>query len=185
MASVHPFEAVGVRVRLREVDDADAPQAMSWASEPEFFRFLPVAQPASIDQERAFLREVALRASERPRLQYEVGIEETDSEQLVGMVRLGIISVQYRTGDLGYGLRRDAQGRGLATEAAVLMLRYGFGTLGLHRVYATHHPDNHPSARLLTRLGMTCEGVLHGHRLVNGERGDSVLHAILKHDFEA
>jgi RimJ/RimL family protein N-acetyltransferase len=92
------------------------------------------------------------------------------------------VSIEHREADVGYGLRRDVRGRGLATEAARLMLRFGFRDLGLHRVFATHHPDNAASAHVLTRLGMTREGVLREHRFANGTWRDSILYSILEHE---
>lgn len=55
--------------------------------------------------------------------------------------------------ELGYVLARNAQGRGLATEATRAWLDVAFGELGLPRVTAVIHPDNTPSRALATRLG--------------------------------
>jgi ribosomal-protein-alanine N-acetyltransferase len=180
--TVYPFAIRGRRVNLREVDGRDTAAAMRWARDPEFFRFLLVPPPATEHEERGFLERIAAEARQRPRFQYHVGIEDGGSGELVGMVRLGVVSVDDREGDLGYGLRRDARGRGLATEAVSMMLVFGFAELGLHRIFATHHPDNSASERLLARVGMTREGVLREHRIVAGAWRDSVLSAILDHE---
>jgi len=55
--------------------------------------------------------------------------------------------------ELGFVLARQAQGRGLATEAARAWLHVAFGELGLHRLTTVVHPDNAPSRALVTRLG--------------------------------
>ncbi len=55
--------------------------------------------------------------------------------------------------ELGFHIVKRCWGRGLATEAAVGVLDYGWGTLGLSKVYAGHHPANHASQRILGKLG--------------------------------
>ncbi len=48
-------------------------------------------------------------------------------------------------------------GRGYATEAAAALLRYGFETLGLHRIIATCQPENVPSWRVMEKIGLRRE----------------------------
>ena len=57
--------------------------------------------------------------------------------------------------ELLYSLAPTHWSRGLATEAATAVLAYAFDTLTLPEVLATTDDDNHPSLRLLTRLGAT------------------------------
>jgi RimJ/RimL family protein N-acetyltransferase len=55
--------------------------------------------------------------------------------------------------ELGYHLRRDCWGRGLATEAAQAVVRFAFDTLGVRALFAGHHPANDGSRRVLEKLG--------------------------------
>jgi ribosomal-protein-alanine N-acetyltransferase len=57
--------------------------------------------------------------------------------------------------ELGYLLRSDCWGRGLAAEGGREGLRYGFEILGLERIIAVVHPDNRASQRVTEKLGMT------------------------------
>jgi hypothetical protein len=61
---------------------------------------------------------------------------------LIGFVRIGF--GRNRSGELGYAIRREDWGNGYATEAASLMLDFGFRTLRLHRIQAACGPDNEP-----------------------------------------
>jgi RimJ/RimL family protein N-acetyltransferase len=56
--------------------------------------------------------------------------------------------------ELLYGLAPAYWGRGLATEAARAVLRYGFEELGFERVWAATDPPNAASVRVMERLGM-------------------------------
>jgi len=53
-----------------------------------------------------------------------------------------------------YGLAPTHWGKGLATEASAAVLRYGFETLGLARIYAGADPPNAGSFRVMERLGL-------------------------------
>ncbi|MEP7340583.1 MAG: GNAT family N-acetyltransferase [Acidobacteriota bacterium] len=53
-----------------------------------------------------------------------------------------------------YGLTAAYCGKGLATEASVEVLRYGFVELGLMCIYAGADPPNRDSFRVMERLGM-------------------------------
>ena len=51
------------------------------------------------------------------------------------------------------GLRPSYWGQGLAFEAASDIINNAFSQLGVLELRAGHHPDNHPSRRLLQKLG--------------------------------
>jgi RimJ/RimL family protein N-acetyltransferase len=90
-----------------------------------------------------------------------------------------------RTGDLGYGLARDAWGKGLATEAARAVVDYGFSALGLAKVWARTDPRNAASVRVLEKLGMRREGLLRSHVIRWGERADRAYYGLLREEWEA
>ena len=74
---------------------------------------------------------------------------------------------------------------GYATEAAREMLRYGFESLGLHRIFATCFPYNPASGRILKKLGMQYEGCQREHLSKWGQFVDSELYGILWREWEA
>ncbi len=57
--------------------------------------------------------------------------------------------------ELGYWLGRPFWGKGYATEAARLAVRFAFETLGLAVLAAGHFADNPASGRVLQKLGFT------------------------------
>jgi RimJ/RimL family protein N-acetyltransferase len=173
---------VGEQVRLREVVVSDLTSTWKWASRAEFFRFLPQDRP-DLDEQRAWLQSVVADARTVPRVSYQLGVEELDSGLLVGMGRLGIESARNLRASLGYGVDPNYWGRGYATEVACLLLRFGFENLGLHRIWATHHPDNSASRRVLDKVGFREEGRRRDDRLLDGMWFDSVVCSILKHEW--
>ncbi|MCI2237198.1 GNAT family N-acetyltransferase [Kineococcus sp. TRM81007] len=82
-----------------------------------------------------------------------LAVEEIDSGTVIGEALL------LREADdeavLGYAIRRDRWGRGLATEAASTLVDAGFQELGLRRASAVVVPANVASIEVLRKLGFT------------------------------
>lgn len=59
--------------------------------------------------------------------------------------------------EIGYRLARSAWGQGYATEAALAVRDFAFGTLGLKRLIAIIDPSNKVSIRVAQKIGMHYE----------------------------
>lgn len=57
--------------------------------------------------------------------------------------------------DLGYRFKAKHWGKGYATEAAKAIVAYGFNNLNISVIYATSHPENAESIKVLKKLGFT------------------------------
>lgn len=57
--------------------------------------------------------------------------------------------------DLGYRLRQKYWGKGIATEAAIACLEYGFNQLGFQEVFAMADCENDGSNKILAKLGFS------------------------------
>lgn len=57
--------------------------------------------------------------------------------------------------------------------------------LGLHRIWATHHPENVASRRVLDRLGFREEGRRRDDRMIGGQWSDSVVCSLLEDEWRA
>lgn len=55
--------------------------------------------------------------------------------------------------ELGFHLRPECWGRGLAEEAGRAVVKFGFEILGARALFAGHHPQNAASGRVLSKLG--------------------------------
>ena len=88
--------------------------------------------------------------------------------------------------EIGWVLHPRYQGQGYATEAATALLRYGFETLGLHRIIATCQPENVASWRVMEKLGMVREA--HFRKVFPVDEStwlDEYLYALLEEDWFA
>jgi RimJ/RimL family protein N-acetyltransferase len=84
-------------------------------------------------------------------------LEERTTGAFVG--RLGFHRPEGWPGvEIGWMLKRESWGLGLAREAGLTALAYGFGSLGLDYVISLIHPENTRSIYLAERLGERAVG---------------------------
>jgi len=140
------------RLRLREFTALDIDALALILSDPETMRYYPAPYDrAGVEQ-----------WIERNRRRYREdgvglwGMELIETMELIG--DCGIVEQKVdgeRMYEIGYHLRRDFWGRGLATEAAVTCRDWGFAHLKAERLISLIRPENLASRRVAERAGMT------------------------------
>ena len=75
----------------------------------------------------------------------------TENGEAIGSVDISLI--QDESAELGFLLRPDRWGLGLASEAVTAVIEYGFGVLHLTRLAAAVQTANHAAARVLEKNG--------------------------------
>lgn len=98
-------------------------------------------------------------------------IETTDG--FVGLI--GLHGISGHKGELGYWIAEPFWGYGFATEAARVMTKFGFKTLGLRRITATTRIPNKASMKVLVKCGFEKEGHLRKALLRGGRFYDLYL----------
>jgi RimJ/RimL family protein N-acetyltransferase len=125
-------------------------------SDPEVMRYLSPRAQTRAEVEQAHRRRLAA-AEEVPGLGFWVGFS---AGEFVGW---WILQPPHGPdqpnvpgeADLGYRLLRRWWRQGLASEGARELLRYGFGNLGLNRIFAQTLASNQASRAVMTSIGMT------------------------------
>jgi ribosomal-protein-alanine N-acetyltransferase len=105
------------------------------------------------------------------------------SGPLCGTIGLGLVP-EFQLAELGYWVGKPFWGQGYCTEAARAVLAYGFTTLALNRIQATHFVDNPASGRVMEKIGMTYEGCRRQHTRKWGVFKDIKLYGILRSDWQ-
>jgi [ribosomal protein S5]-alanine N-acetyltransferase len=151
------------RLILREFTPEDADALTLVLSDPETMRFYPAPYDrAGVEQwiarNRQRYREdgVGLWAMELKPQNSDPARTQSKKAELIG--DCGIVLQQVERGplyEIGYHLRRDLWGRGLATEAAIACRDWAFANLQTDRLISLIRPENLPSIRVAERVGMT------------------------------
>jgi ribosomal-protein-alanine N-acetyltransferase len=170
------------RLRLREWREDDWPGAHAYGSDPEVVRYMDWG-PNTEEATRAFIAASMRARQATPRTHYDLAVTLAESDEVIGGCRIWIESPEHLDASIGYSLVRAHWGHGYATEVARGLIRFGFETLGMHRIWAIVEPENAASARVLEKAGMQREGRLRDHRYAKGHWRDSVIYAILAPDW--
>lgn len=167
---------VGDRLTLRELEPTDEEALHAIVGDPVVTAYTLWGPNRPADT-RAFLaRATAQAGAPEARMGYHLGLVDPDGT-LAGSVVLDIENATHGRAVVGVVVAPWNWGRGFATEGLGLVLEFGFGQLGLHRVSAHCHPEHRAGARVLEKAGMRLEGTLHGFKRVRGEWQDSLLYA--------
>jgi len=142
------------RLGFRCWSDADLPLAMGLWGDPEVTKFIggpftPEAVQARLAKEIAQGREYGVEY-------WPIFLLE--GHQHVGCAGLRPYRMEKRIYELGFHLRREFWGQGLAKEAARAVIDYAFGVVGAEALFAAHHPSNEASRQALLKLGFVRTG---------------------------
>lgn len=109
-----------------------------------------------------------------------------DSGEHIGNIKLEVQDASAGVADLGLLIgNKNYWGKGIATAACRLAIRYGFETMKLRKIYLAVYENNPNARRLYEKLGFRLEGTLRKHVLVNGIYYDKHLMGIFPEEFNA
>jgi RimJ/RimL family protein N-acetyltransferase len=181
---VYPVTLEDPEVVVRELEPADVAAVARGVGDVEAVRYVPLG-PLDLPGTVRYVDQLVTEAHRDPRDSYTLAIVHRATDEVVGSVALSIDSRAHRRAELGYILRRDAWGRGIATTAARLVVEFAIEQLGVNRVWAVCDPDNPASIRVLQKVGLIEEGRLREDLLVHGVWRDSLLFATVAADRSA
>ena len=169
---------------IREFNEGDFTSIHTYASKPEVTMYLPFGPNNEVDTQ-IFLKKAINYQIENPRYDYEFAVIMKQSNNLIGGCGIHFTSISNKEGSIGYCYDKQYWGNGFASEVAKAILNFGFNELGLHRIFATCHPDNIGSARVMQKIGMQKEGRLREHKFQKGSWRDSFIYSILDYEYNA
>lgn len=144
------------RLVLRPFAAGDGPAFHEYMSDPEVARYTSLL-PISLEQAQETIDGIARAqaASDAPPLAFAIALRGDGT--LIGNCRLKRDRDDPDQADIAYFLNRRYWGRGHATETVRALIAYGFGTLGLRRLYGLCAPENVASRRVMEKAGMQSE----------------------------
>jgi len=103
------------------------------------------------------------------------------NQELIGGIGLHI-EAQFNRAELGYWIAVPFWNQGYMTEAVQAIIKYGFNTLHLNKIYAVHEVGNPASGKVMLKNGMLKEGELKQHVRKNGVYRDLVQYGLLNEE---
>ena len=140
------------RILLREYVEDDAEAFFKLNSDPEVLRFVPDKALLNVEQARQLLLDHPIADYRKQGFGRGACILKSTGEQ-IGFAGLKYLE-ELGEVDVAYRLMPTHWGQGLATEAALASVRYGFTDLGLKRIIGLVMPENIASVRVLEKTGL-------------------------------
>ncbi len=158
------------RLLLRPFRLADAPRVQQLAGDPAIAATtLNIPHPYEDGMAEAWIRSHPESFAKRDHLAFAITRQDkTEDGALIGAIGL-TLALPHARGELGYWIGKPYWGQGYCTEAGHAILRYGFETFELRRIFARYMVSNPASGRVMEKLGMQFEGCFRQHVLKWGE----------------
>jgi len=168
----------GNNICIRPITESDLEMKVKWINDPDVHKYLHYEIPLRLDKTIDWFRRVSKDSS-----RYDFVIETTEADP-IGLVGLIGINERYQTAEFYIAIGNKAYwGKGVGTEAASLIAKWAFGSLGLYKLWVTVRAENSAMIAMMKKIGYQTEGILREERVVDGKRVDIVRMGLLKKEF--
>jgi RimJ/RimL family protein N-acetyltransferase len=169
------------RVYLRALEPEDYLITSEWRKDPEIQNM--VGGPkyfVSKEKERQW---VLNTIQDNSRIVLGICIKEND--KLIGTINIQEIDMLNRTAHIPVLIGDKSEwGKGYATEARFLALKFAIEERGIHRVWALVLEDNIGSLKMLEKCGFKREGLLRDSVFKSGKYHNQVYMSVLEEDYQ-
>jgi ribosomal-protein-alanine N-acetyltransferase len=165
------------RLILRQVTREDVNEIFFLRSDEEVMRYIERPRAKTPEEAYSFIELINSNAANNSDIAW--GICLKDDLRLIGYLGFWRIKPENHRGETGYALHPQWQGKGIASEALMAVIDYGFKTMKLHSIEANVNPDNLASIKLLEHTGFTREAYFKEDFYWNGQFLDSAIYSLL------
>jgi len=138
------------RLILREYTSKDFDGVHQYGQDPDVLKYM-LWGPNTKEETRAFLESAILEGQAEPRTSYNLALIQKDIGAMIGGISL---TLDRNSAEIGWILKKDAWGKGYATEAAKALIRNGFEVLSIQSIFATCDAENAASYHVIEKCGM-------------------------------
>lgn len=173
----------GDRVRLRAIEREDLPRFVEWLNDPDVIQGLSIYLPLSFaDEQNWFENVLKSPPAERP---LAIDLRAGSDWVPVGNCGFHVIDWKNRSGELGISIGEKLYwNQGYGTEVMKLLLRHGFETLNLNRIYLRVFVNNLRAIRSYEKSGFTHEGRQRQAEFRQGQYLDVLSMSILRSEWK-
>ena len=174
----------GKRVRLRSAERSDLEKFLEWINDPEVTEGLTLFLPmSSIDEDKWFENAMGRPQEEKPLV---IDRKDGDDWQLIGNSGFFDFDWVARSAEVGIMIgEKSVWNQGYGTEVMTLLLRHGFATLNLNRIYLRVYAENKRAIRTYEKVGFVHEGRMRQGVYKQGEYFDVLFMSVLREEWDA
>jgi len=177
---------IGKRIRLRAAEKTDIDTFCRWINDPEVTENLMQVFPMSRVEEEHWYEHML----QQPPSTHVMVIEVREGTQPADWRAIGncsFVSIDWRNRSAEVGImigEKTLWDHGFGTETMHLLIKHGFNTLNLHRIWLQVYAKNQRGIRAYEKAGFVHEGVFRQAHYQHGRYYDIHLMSILKEEWK-
>lgn len=168
------------RLLLRKITLEDAWDMHYYGSNENVSKYVTWETHKSLSDTREFIEFVLTKYENKKIAPW--GIEYKENGKLIGTIDFVSWQLKNNIAEIGYVLSQDYWGKGITTEAAKEVIKFGFENMDLVRIQARCDIENIGSARVMEKVGMTFEGVIRKGIFVKSKHRDIKMYSIINEE---
>jgi ribosomal-protein-alanine N-acetyltransferase len=170
------------RLKLRKIRPADISSLLNYCNNKKISdQIINIPYPY-LEDDAVFRMNFVLQGFKNKE-RYVFAISFKDSEQLIGEIGLHL-DKSNNNAQFGYWIAEPFWGKGIATEALAAILKFGFETLHLNKIYATHYPENPSSGKIMLNNKMIKEAEMKEHYKINEAYKDVIQYRLTRKEYQ-
>ncbi len=174
----------GERLRLRAPERSDLSLFRDWLNDEETTAGLMIYLPLSLLDEEAWFEGMLKLPAEEHSLVIET--QQEDRWAAIGSCGFHGIDHRCRLAEVGIFIGEKSDwNRGYGTEVMRMLLRHGFETLNLNRIFLRVYANNNRAIRCYEQAGFVHEGILRQAMYKHGRYIDVLIMGVLRSEWEA
>ena len=174
----------GKRIRLRAVEREDVQKFHEWVNDPEVTRSLALYLPMSMRDEESWFDGFGKRdPNEKP---LAIEIRKGKAWKLIGNCAAFGIDMVNRSAELGIMIgAKEEWNKGYGAESMTLLLKHGFETLNLNRLFLRVYEANVRAVRSYEKAGFVFEGKMRQAVYKHGNYDDVLFMSVLRSEWDS
>ena len=179
---------IGERIRFRGAEREDLPHFVKWINDPEVQQGIGIYHPYSQAEEDGWFESMLTRPVDEHVLAIEMRLpasgEAAENWKLIGSIGFGKIDWRNRSAEFGINIgEKSYWNQGYGTEAVRLLLKHGFQTLNLNRIFLRALETNLRAIRAYEKAGFKHEVRMRQAEFRNGRYIDMLVMGILRDEY--
>lgn len=138
------------RLILRKLSLDDAEEIFFIRSDEKVNKYLDRPRATSIWDAHNFINKTNRAIKNNECIDWAITFK--DDSGLIGSICLWNLNEEENKAEVGYELLPDFQGKGIAHEAVLVVIDYGFNIMSLNKIEAYTHKENLASIKLLEKF---------------------------------
>ena len=173
----------GENVYLDTIEPNDLETLRKWRNLPHYRKFFREYQEINSDMQRKWYESKVV--NDNNTLMF--AIRDNTTDELLGCCGLCYINWIHRNADLSLYIGKDEvyiDDEGIAEESLDLLWNYGFGELGLVKIWTELYEFDEKKLSLYQKMGMKIEGTLRKQYFYDGRSYDSKMLSLLNEEWK-